>query len=429
MKLTSKHIETILVLLFFLVLPFEKRHIFFNLGFQFADFSAIAFYVSDAAALALLGFAFVQRGFIAKLAKNRIFLILLLFLAFEAIISPHGTFTTFSNVKWLEMSLIFGYFAISQVSYATILNSILVSGLFEAIIAIVQFLKQGSLGLDLLGETHLSSAVPGIAKLNTAVGTLVRPYGTFAHPNQLAAFLVVACATAATLIILEKRQFLRMFYMVALILLVFAETISFSRAGWLSTAIVLGLLVLVPHETIKKFGSLKRVALTIVTAVVFTLIIASPYIGPRITVTDASTMSRLYYDQAGLTTFAKNPILGAGLGQLLPAAARVEHFTQLWQLQPPHNYFIDVACETGVVGLGVIIYIFGRLLIDLYKRLKMGESEQQIFKAMLFACLIGILILMQFDHYFYTLQQTQLFLWAFLGIIYRAVYHETRAYS
>jgi hypothetical protein len=42
---------------------------------------------------------------------------------------------------------------------------------------------------------------------------------------------------------------------------------------------------------------------------------------------------------------------------------------------------------------------------------------EKTYPLMLFSGLISFLILMQFDHYFYTLQQTQLLLWLFLAII------------
>lgn len=428
MKLRLQHLENILVIIFFLVLPLQRHHIFFKFGYEFGDFSAVSIYVSDLLAFALIILAFFKGNFIKKLAQNKLFLILAIFLVFEAFFLPHETYPAFFKNKMAELVLIFAYFGISDVSYATIFKSITISGLFQGLLAIIQFIKQKSLGLHFLGEQVLSSKLPGVAKIQSSIGTLIRPYGTFAHPNQLAAFLVVACATCLALIALEKGTYTRLFYMVSLILLILAETLTFSRAGWIGALIILAFFMFLPRETLEK-SSYRRIVLLIFMAIIFSLIVAQPYLSSRLTLTDQATFNRLYYDRAGITAFLKYPILGSGLGQLMPTMSKVETYKYLWQIQPPHNYFIDVACETGFIGLAVMVYFFAKLLIELWRSLKIGENREKIFKITLFSIFVSILVLMQFDHYFYTLQQTQLLLWSILGIIYRTVYHETRAYS
>ena len=80
------------------------------------------------------------------------------------------------------------------------------------------------------------------------------------------------------------------------------------------------------------------------------------------------------------------------------------------QIQPVHNYFILAAAELGVPGMLILIWIFISHAWVLIKNYFTAH------KMPLASILICFLVLMQFDHYFYTLQQTQMLLWIFLGI-------------
>lgn len=59
----------------------------------------------------------------------------------------------------------------------------------QSLIAIGQFIGQSDLGLQLINEPHIADSIKGIAKLDLPwLGqTIVRSYGTFAHPNILSA--------------------------------------------------------------------------------------------------------------------------------------------------------------------------------------------------------------------------------------------------
>ncbi|HEX8932217.1 MAG TPA: hypothetical protein VF810_03625, partial [Patescibacteria group bacterium] len=60
--------------------------------------------------------------------------------------------------------------------------------IFESLLAISQFLRQGSLGgiFYYFGERLFSGITPGIANASINGVLILRPYGTFSHPNVLA---------------------------------------------------------------------------------------------------------------------------------------------------------------------------------------------------------------------------------------------------
>jgi O-antigen ligase len=114
-----------------------------------------------------------------------------------------------------------------------------------------------------------------------------------------------------------------------------------------------------------------------------------------------------------------NPLFGVGAGE---SVLHMEQYTNVklepWQKQPIHNYFLLSAAEIGIPGVLILIWIFLSHLKSLIFNLKSSKDFQlTAYNLLLIAILSTFLVLMLFDHYFYTLQQTQLLLWITLGVI------------
>lgn len=85
---------------------------------------------------------------------------------------------------------------------------IIISAVFQSIVAILQFISQKSIGLTLLKESILSVSDPGVAKIVLNGDALIRAYGLFPHPNILGGFLAVSLlVTMAYPIIFRKGMF------------------------------------------------------------------------------------------------------------------------------------------------------------------------------------------------------------------------------
>ncbi|KKU18012.1 MAG: hypothetical protein UX27_C0023G0005 [Candidatus Azambacteria bacterium GW2011_GWA2_45_90] len=97
-------------------------------------------------------------------------------------------------LKLAEFVWLFFYvknnFAVLNLSHA--LWFLFSSAVFQALLADWQWHNQSSIGLKLLGESVLDPNLAGVAKLDIPNAKLIRPYGTFPHPNILAAFLSAA---------------------------------------------------------------------------------------------------------------------------------------------------------------------------------------------------------------------------------------------
>ncbi len=96
-----------------------------------------------------------------------------------------------------------------------------------ALLGILQFVLQHSIGLHFLGEPVISVAQPGVAKIEIFGHQLLRAYGTFSHPNVFGGYLVIAILGA---LYLKAIRFREIIISICLLALIF----SFSRSALLA---------------------------------------------------------------------------------------------------------------------------------------------------------------------------------------------------
>ena len=348
MEHIKKHIDDLLILAFIFCLPFQRRHIFFNISpmlhGHFSDFLAISLYLSDLVSILLI-IRLIYLAFNGFLIKKplilAISLILILNLIFSLNVSRgNSSYIYYSFIKWIEFIGILGYFAIQRPNIKTLLVGFTVTGLFQGCIGLAQFIEQKSLGLKIFGEATLSRNLYGIAKIDTPFGKYIRAYGTFAHANQLSAFLIVACATSLALFFvlqIEKKYHAAQFSLAALFILIFLEFSTFSRAGLIAMFACFTIIFIC---TKVKGLEIKKPLIVACLAIFISVIAYKPFLFPRLTITDASTAERLYYDKIGIEIIEKHPVFGVGMGNLIPqTAVKIGDYDQAWEVQPAHDYF------------------------------------------------------------------------------------------
>ena len=84
--------------------------------------------------------------------------------------------------------------------------------------------------------------------------------------------------------------------------------------------------------------------------------------------TDKTSIQRLDYWRGGLKMIEQHPFLGVGYFNF-PAVYAIQDPTKLWhgKAQLPHNIFIEVGTDAGLVGLGIF-------LILIYRNFKIASS-------------------------------------------------------
>ncbi|MGB6838727.1 MAG: hypothetical protein WBE27_00395, partial [Microgenomates group bacterium] len=111
---------------------------------------------------------------------------------------------------------------------------------------------------------------------------------------------------------------------------------------------------------------------------------------------------------AGLMT-AEKPIVGIGANNfILELAKRGDAPLVFWWFQPVHNIFLLVSAETGLIGL----FAFAATLCLVAKKGLFQKRTKILSIALLLIVLTGFI-----DHYWLTLQQTQLLFALVLGLL------------
>ncbi len=316
------------------------------------------------------------------------------------------------------------------------------SAVAEAVIGLLQFRDQASIGLRLLGESVLGPATEGVARASTAFGDFLRIYGTMPHANILAGFLAFGFV-ALLFVFLKtdggKRGALKRLGIVAGLFLIFAATLlTFSRSGLavfifaVGAVVVYGLLeAFLRHRTIFLIGVL--ILFVVFSALGFRRLATAR---DSVSLTEPSVTYRVDYGLIALDLIRSHPIFGVGIGNEVLAGLAAglyqgQGMRSSWQWQPVHNLYLFVASETGLVGL---VLFFGFLWNVFYPAAKKFWKERKSERGLdLFVPLVlGVswLAFGMVDHFFWDLESGQLMFWLTLGIIMGVSAHSStdRAY-
>lgn len=318
--------------------------------------------------------------------------------------------------KILEMSFL-SLFIAHEINFKKnipiILKTLSIGVLWQSALSIFQFIDQKSLGLWVFGERSFTSLTPGISLVDLDGRQLLRPYGTFPHPNLLAAFLALILPALLIYFLAEKKK---NFFIFAVFLIgSLSLAITFSRTAWfVGFASVFLILIFYAFKIKKITQSFKfGIFLALICA-----IFAWPFFWQRITSfssTDGhSIILRLKLTKSAFEMFFTFPVFGVGPGNFLPFLPNFFTFEETirW-LQPVHNIFLLVLSESGILGLASF------LVLLLYPFLKLAKIIKSDFIARLLVIwFLMVFFLGSFDHYFLTLQEGQLIFWIFLGFSY-----------
>jgi hypothetical protein len=123
---------------------------------------------------------------------------------------------------------------------------------------------------------------------------------------------------------------------------------------------------------------------------------------------------------------------GLGMGQYVNQIIRIFNSgLEAWQYQPVHNVFLLIFGELGIIGLALFFYFLWKLFHPL-KILNVsretfndnGTSEEKFLERdnsdlshFVRPILIGFLVIMLFDHYFWDIQQGQAMFWLVAGVL------------
>lgn len=366
---------------------------FTQLGFHFwpdhsyiygirSDYLAPVIYLSDVLILVLIftSFSELKKSFIL-IRKQKVFLaVLLTVLIISSLLAENKAASFYKIYKVSEFT------ALGLVLYQnrktffdnSFSISLSLAVLFSSLIGIWQFFLQHSVGgiLWWLGERSYNFATVGISTINYLDTEMLRAYSTFSHPNSFAGFVLVS------LLLLYPWE--SKIKKVTLFLGIIGVIMAFSQVVFMTSLLVIfGFFV-------KKLSRLEILAnLYYFFAIVlftFSPVFLSNYLN-----TSEITERRDFLFVA-FEMIKQNFLFGVGLNNFIVNTPGFFQTHTSWLLQPPHNIFMLILAEIGLIGFSAVVWL-------LYLCFK--------YKVHNFA-LWAILLTGSLDHYWLTLQQNEL---------------------
>jgi O-antigen ligase len=365
------------------------------------DYLSPTLYFTDV--LIILIFFFSYKNILQKLNSYKkeysLFLLFLLFLFSGVALSkspPAGIYGIIKFVEFIYLGLfVYHYKKSINVFASAVLLSVCI--VFESSLAILQYFNQGSFQgiLYLLGERAIDTNTPGVANASINGSLILRPYGTFSHPNVLGGFLVISLA-----LVLPVVFKLRKIFITVLIFATAGIIFSFSRTALFALALYLiGFFLLSIFEKYKKGNINKDMLIKILPILLLTVFVLSLFSNSifsrrvaSISLSEESITQRTQQTNEALSMFYANPIVGVGLNNYF---YHIETVYFPLGPQPVHNIFLLTLSQIGIVG-------FLALLLLLLKTARRNHYS--------FLVVATLIVLGSLDHYLLTIQQGQLIL-------------------
>jgi len=418
-KLKDLPIHQILFFLFTLTIPIQTRIIFNSdqayIGQYFSYYQAFFLYFSDILLIATI-VSWLAFDFPANVLQKRSFRLILAFLALLLVSLFHvkrlalGLYAAF---KWLELWLLTLYISETfktKRQFELLFGTLFFLGTAEAILGIIQFHVQHSLGLTIIGEYIAPLGTLGLATVQHGSEKLIRAYGTMPHPNILAGFLLISLICGFYFVSRETRTN-KWLAGLMLMLLYFGIFFTFSRLVWfLALVATVGFIVFSYYKE-KKLLFIPLFALLISGSTIFAAY-GSLAAGWAIELPDSQSITlRETFNGRGLSLIQAYPLLGVGPGNYLEALKEKYPNLAAWEYQPPHNIFILLAAELGILGASLFVII----LFEIFKPLL--NISNQLLSFLVFTASFLLLIVGLFDHYLITIQQGSLVFFSVLGML------------
>ncbi len=255
-----------------------------------------------------------------------------------------------------------------------LLASILGSGVLVALFGFIQIYFLPADYLMRFGYTWLPWVPNGPLQAYQGLGNLVRIISTFSGAIQLGPYLAILILLSISLLIFIKSKIIKIFLVFFSIFCLFPLYHTFTRSAWLGLTVSLFILILILlQKSFKKISTSNKRIISVVLIVVF---LAGLILGVSFLLKSAVPGGATYFDELvlhrastsehlasiteSLRTIKNNPF-GSGLGTSGLVTLRFGHRSL------SENWYLQIALEMGVLGLGIFIAIMVLFIRSVYR--------------------------------------------------------------
>lgn len=378
------------------------------------DYLSPTFYLIDLLVLALFFLAVVRIGNkFFSIIKSYLFLLVLVIILLSTLFSFNLYASLFGLLKFLEFVFIGAYtsFVFTRKTIKLFFYAVSIGAVFEVILLFLQFYFQHSLNgpFYYFGERNFSPSSIGIALFQFKGFEVLRPYGTFPHPNVLGYYLWLVFVFV---LFIGRRYLGKKLRNILLFILFTGILFTFSR---------ILLLILLASLIYKLFSSKNRKKISLIMPGIFLLIlVGSLYFSRFSTSLIKDTMLRIDLIKISFQIFLKNPLIGVGLNNFYYYEIAFQKTLTPVFLQPVHNIYLLIMAETGILGLFALLIYMHRIFTNLRQKMANKKLYSNFYKAVLVA-LAGSVFIGLFDHYLLTLEQGQILFSIVIGFSFARV--------
>ncbi len=259
--------------------------------------------------------------------------------------------------------------------------------LVQGVVAVGQFFLQRALGLTWLGEPTLDLLVEGTSVAQRDGQNWLRAYGLNSHPNQLGLLVMALCLLLWPARHKAQGQWRWLFWL-GLAAGVVGLLVSLSRAAL--AGLLIGMAVYGLHRRAGFSLPRREFALPLAFLLAGVLLFALAYgdvLAGRLLALDSPLESRSLWErqrdlELAWQLWAERPLLGVGLGQYLPMAAKLNPEASI-----VHNVPLLIGAELGLVGLTLWL-IFWLWPLWRYGRLSERAAATAVWLAMMLMALV-----------------------------------------
>jgi len=227
---------------------------------------------------------------------------------------------------------------------------------------------------------------------NAFDGTLItRPAAFYLDPNFLGTHLVLGVVGGLAL---AFRRGTAWWWLVAVVPMLAATAVTYSRSSWLALAVgLLACVVFGPREL-----RARLLAIVVAAGVIGAVIIGPASLVARIgSVFDltggSSSATRLLMAEATVEMIADRPVFGTGLEAFQEAYSSYRKPGALVEVSHPHQVPLALIAETGIPGLAVQVLLLAAVLNAHRRRARAGTTDVDVaLIAGLFAMIVTALL-------------------------------------
>ena len=442
--------EQVFFYLLLFSIPFQRRIILWQQNWYFNEWQSFSFYFTDILLLLLFAlwcydyfsksikfliprqtrdkFPRETRDKFSKLKNPDFYLVIFVLISAVSVKNAQSTILgLFTIVKMIEFVLFYfyiKYYALLKFDVFYALLALFAGGLFQSVIAILQFVFQSSVGfgLRIFGEGFLKPDLRGVAVFFNNIGQkIMRSYGTTPHPNILAGYLFLSIFSFIAWYFYSKSRYskkiewlLLSFWGVMLFAFftTFSRTVIFIAFAGLCFRVIF--IFFKDKAELNKTLELKfrNIMLVCFIATFIFSIFYGQEILSRLSLSshDEAVAFRLYYGKEALISAVN--WFGVGAGNFVNWFMMYEPYHPKWFYQPVHNIYLLIYSETGLIGLVVFSLFLIMLVFNLIQKNRFQLVSMSIFVVFLSFLFIGF-----FDHFLWTLQQGRLMFWLVLALL------------